>query len=59
MRKMKKMHAMVVPTFVNTAVALVSLIAIPCAGLTFDYLTKMTGLSYLMFFMVATLTIGE
>jgi drug/metabolite transporter (DMT)-like permease len=59
MRKMKKMHTMVVSTYTNLFLALSSYIAIAYYDLSLDYISNLSVLSWVMFALIAILTIGE
>jgi drug/metabolite transporter (DMT)-like permease len=59
MRKMKKMHAMVVSTYTNLFLALSSYLAMAYYGLSLDYISNLSALSWVMFALIALFTIGE
>ena len=60
MRRMKKMHSMVVSTYTNFFLMITSLIAIASTpGLDFTFLNQLNTTSWVMFCLVAGLTIGE
>lgn len=60
MRKMRRMHYMVVSTYTNLFLAVTSVTAVACMpGLGFGYLSEFGGWSWFYFSMIATLSILE